>query len=144
MYPLPSKLVKPSIIVINLDKRYMPGSLWVAICVSDSGYAEYFDSYGLPPHKLEIMAYPQRNSISWIFKRHRLQGFTTNVCGYYCCIYALHRGRGLSMASFVNIFEPARHNCNDIVSAHVPRSVWSVPLASGWRSSSCRACPRYK
>jgi len=92
----------------------MPGSHWVAVCFSDSGYAEYFDSYGLQPYKLEIMAYLQRHSISWTFKRYRLQGLTTNVCGHYCYIYALHRARGLSMTSFVNMFEPARHTCNDI------------------------------
>jgi len=100
VYPvdfLPSTLVKPSIIVINLDKHYMPGSHRVAVCFSVSGYAEYFDSYGLPSYKLEIMAYIQRHSISWTFNSHRLQGLTTNVCGHYCCIYALHRARGLSM-----------------------------------------------
>jgi len=67
VYPfnlLPSTLMKPSIIVINLDKHYMPGSHRVAVCFSDSGYAEYFDSYRLPPFKLGIMAYPQRHSIS--------------------------------------------------------------------------------
>ena len=35
LYPLdllPSTLIKPVIIVINLDKRYMPGSHWLAIC----------------------------------------------------------------------------------------------------------------
>ena len=79
VYPidlLPSTLIKPSIIVINLDKHYMPGSHWVAVCFSDSGYAEYFDSYGLPPFKYEIMAYLKRHSISWTFNRHRLQGLT--------------------------------------------------------------------
>jgi hypothetical protein len=52
VYPidlLPCTLIKPSIIVINLDKHYMPTSHCVAVCFSDSGYAEYFDSYGLPP-----------------------------------------------------------------------------------------------
>ena len=44
VYPLdllPSTLIKPSIIVINLDKHYMPGSHWLALCFSDLGYAEY-------------------------------------------------------------------------------------------------------
>jgi len=56
LYLLPSTLLKPSIIVINLDKHYTPGSHCVAVCFSDSGYVEYFDSYALPPFKLEIMA----------------------------------------------------------------------------------------
>jgi len=51
VYPkdlLPSTLIKPSKIVVNFYKHYMPGSHWVALCISDSGYAEYFDSYVLP------------------------------------------------------------------------------------------------
>ena len=38
----------------------MPGSQWVAVCIL-TGYAEYFDSYVLPPYKLEIMAFLQRH-----------------------------------------------------------------------------------
>jgi len=73
MHLLPSTFIKPSIIVINIDKHYMPGSHWVAVCISDSGYAEYFNSYGLPPYKFEIMAFLQRHSISRTFNRHRPQ-----------------------------------------------------------------------
>ena len=47
---------KTSITVISLEKHYMPGSHRVAVCFSDYGYTEYFDSYGLPPYKLESMA----------------------------------------------------------------------------------------
>jgi hypothetical protein len=100
VYPkdrLPSTLIEHSIIVVNLDKHYMPGSHWVAVCISDSGYAEYFDTYGLPPYKLKIISFLQLHSISWPFNRHRLQGLTWNVCGHYCCIYALHRAGGQTM-----------------------------------------------
>ena len=64
IYPinlLPSSLIKPSVILTNLDKHYMPGSHLVAVCFSDSGYAEYFNSYGLPPYKLEIVSYLQHH-----------------------------------------------------------------------------------
>jgi hypothetical protein len=57
MYPIDLLLVtplKPSTIVTNLNK---PGSHWVAIWFFDSGYVEYFDSYGLPPYRLEITTY---------------------------------------------------------------------------------------
>ena len=105
---LPSTLIKPSIIVINLDKLYMPGSHWVALCFSESGNAEYFDSYGLPPYKLEIMSYLKKHSISWTFKRHRLQTLTSNVCDHYCCLYALHRARRRYMTSFTRMFTLAQ------------------------------------
>ena len=114
LYPLdllPSTLIKPSIIVVNLGRHYMPGSHCVAVCFSNSGYAEYFDSFGLPPFKLQIITYLQCHSISWTFNRNRLQGLTWNVYVHYCCLYALHRG--LSMTSFVNMFIPARYTWND-------------------------------
>jgi hypothetical protein len=66
VYPkdrLPSTLIEPSIIVVNLDKHYMPGSHWVAVCISDSRYAKYFDSYGLPLYKLVIMALDRKSVV---------------------------------------------------------------------------------
>ena len=125
VYPidlLPSTFIKPSIIIINLDKHYMPDSHWVAVSFSDSGYAEYFDSYGLPPIKQEIIAYLQPHTVSWTFNGTRLQGLTSNVCGHYCRPYAQHRALGLSMTSFLDMFEPARYNCNDITAVRMFRA----------------------
>jgi len=112
VYPidlLPPTLIKSSINVVNLDKHYMPGSHCVALCTSDSGYAEYFDSFALPPYKLEIIAFMQRHSITWTFNRHRLKGLNLNACGHYCCIYALHRAGGRTMTSFLDMFVTARY-----------------------------------
>ena len=102
----------------------MPGSHCIYLRISDCGYAEYFDSYGLSPYKLEIIAFMIRYSIYWSFKSHLIQGHTSNVCRHYCCIYALHSARGQSMTSSMNMFVPVRYTCNDIkASAHVPPSV---------------------
>ena len=125
VYPidlLPVTLLKPCIIVINLDKHYMPGSHWVAVCFSDPGYAEYFDSYSLPLYRLEITKYLQRHSISWRFNNHRLQRLTSNICGHYCCISTLNRAKRLSMTSFLIMFLPARYNSNDIRAVRMFRS----------------------
>ena len=64
VYPiglLQSTLIKLLIIAINFDKDFIPGSHWAAVCISDSGYAEYFDSYALPPYKFEFMAFLQQH-----------------------------------------------------------------------------------
>jgi hypothetical protein len=92
----------------------------------NSGYAEYFDSYSLQPYKQEVRTYIQRHSISWAFNRDRLQGLKTNVCGHYCCIYALHRAKGMSMTSFVEMFLPARYTCNDIKAVRMFRAQFGV------------------
>jgi hypothetical protein len=117
MYPiglLQSILLKPAVIVINIDKLYMPGSHWLVVCFYNSGYAEYFYSYGLPPYKHGIMAFLQRHSVSWTFNRHRVQVLTTIICRHYCCIYALYGAKGLSMTSFVDMYLPVPYTCNDI------------------------------
>jgi len=125
----------------------MPGAHCVALCISDSGYAEYFDSYGSPPYRLEIIAFLQRHSISWTFNRNRLQGLTSNVCGHYCCIYVLHKAGGQTMTSFVDMFRPVRYTCNDKKQcACSALSFESAQLATSWSSSSSssRANRRYK
>jgi len=77
---------------------------WVSVCISESAYTEYFDSYGLPTYKIEIILFLQRHSISWIFNGHTLQGLTSNICGHYCRIYAFQRAMGLSMTLFLKRF----------------------------------------
>jgi hypothetical protein len=54
LYLLPSTLIKPSIIVINLDKNYMPGSHWVTV----------FPTLG-KPNVLIRTAYHHTNPKSW-------------------------------------------------------------------------------
>jgi len=57
---LPYNLIhKPSILIINLDYDFLPGSHWVAICF-DNKYGYYFDSFGnIPPD--EIIIFLERN-----------------------------------------------------------------------------------
>jgi len=58
VYPidlLTSTLIKPSIIIMNLGKHYIPSSHWVVVCISDYEYAEYFDSYGFHPTSSKSM-----------------------------------------------------------------------------------------
>ena len=143
MYPLDllsSSLIKPSIIVINLDKHYMPGSHWVAVCFPTLG----------TPNILIRAGYHNSNLKSWHtckatqFLGHltgRLQGLSSNVCGHYCCFYALHSG--LSITSFVNMFVSARYTCNVKRAIRMFRAVRIVPLAAGWSSSS-RVSHKYK
>jgi len=148
VYPIDillSTLIKPSIIVINLDKYYMSHSHWVAVCISDSGYDGYFDSYGLPPLKLENTAFLQRNSISWTFNRHRLQGFNSKVCGHYCCNYALQRARGNRWRhSWTYLYLLATSGTIKRPCTCSALSLESAPLAGGWCSSSSPASRRYK
>jgi len=117
VYPvdlLLSTLLTHIIIVINLSKNYISCSHCLDLCFRNTEWDEYFDSYDLPPYKLEIMAYLHRHSISCEFNCYRLKGLTANNCGHYCHIYAFHRAKGLSVTSFVNMFLPPPYTFNDI------------------------------
>ena len=124
----------------------MPGSHWVAVCISDYGYADYFDPYRLPPYMFEIMAFLQRHSTSWIFNRHILQGLTSYVCGYYCCIYATNRARGQSKKSFLNMFLTVRYTCNNKEAVGIFRAQFRDCPACGHleQQQSCKYRRRYK
>ena len=148
VYPidlLPSTLIKPSIIVFNLDKLYMSRSHWIAVCISDSGYAEYFDSYVLLHYKFEIKAFLQHHSISWTFKRYRLQGVTSNVCGHYCRITSpTEAGDNPWRHSWTFLYLLASPATIKKQCACSALSLKSAPLAASWRRSSSRASRRHK
>jgi hypothetical protein len=106
VYPidlLPSAFSKPAIFVVNL-KHYLPGSHWIALCFSDSGYAEFFDSYDLPSIHYEVIQFSERHCTHWDYNRHRIQGVTSDVCGHHCCIFSHHSDQGRPMTSFVKQF----------------------------------------
>ena len=81
---------------------------------SQSRSSENFDSYGLASYKREIMAYLLCRSISWTFKRHKLQGLTQTNWGYYCWFYDLQRAKGLCIKSFMNMLLHASYTCVDL------------------------------
>jgi len=56
--------------------------------------ADYFDSYGILPLVHSIHSFIKRKCITWEYNRRRLQGLTTNVCGKYCCLFALYMDSG--------------------------------------------------
>ena len=52
--------------IANIDSSNQPGTHWISIAVDESGCANYFDSYGLPPmiklpYKINKQNQKQRN-----------------------------------------------------------------------------------
>ena len=41
----------PQSFVANVDTSEKPGTNWVAFYFNDDQHGEFFDSYGLPPHR---------------------------------------------------------------------------------------------
>lgn len=105
---LPLKDIKrPGLIIVNTAISTHPGKHWVAIYLPKSNRPiEFFDSYGrlLQNRYFDrfFTKFVRNNKI--LFNNRILQSSWTAVCGYYCCVYAVFRGRGISMNKFISIF----------------------------------------
>ena len=95
----------PSAYVINSDPSNKPDEHWVAVFFDEKGRGEYFDSYGFPPHVLNLESYMNRYSSSaWIYNKKTLQALFSTVCGHYCVYFILFRCRGKSLHRIVHNF----------------------------------------
>ena len=64
---------------------------WLAVHFRPkSSYAYYFDSYGIVPF---VPDFVQQNSTTWDRNKRQLQSLTSDVCGKYCCLFALYMDR---------------------------------------------------
>lgn len=110
---LPSTFSLPAIFVINHDRYGEPGSHWVAISITDTGIASYFDSFGLEPIQNYLKFFLKLHSKHWTYNKERLQGVISNVCGQYSCVFALNMSFGLDMESFTKQFSNKNFCIND-------------------------------
>jgi len=67
--------------------------------------AHYFDSYGIVPLVPSIQAFIKRNCATWEFNRRELHGLMPDVCGKYCCLFALYMDLGYTPKQFVSLFD---------------------------------------
>ena len=102
-HPLPG-LVKYTLIV-NTDAHTEPSSHWVAVHLDmrfSTGY--YSDSYRLFPLVPTIRRSLRQVCTLWSYNTRTLQGFTTDVCGQYACLFALCMDTGFVPHQFVKQF----------------------------------------
>lgn len=111
---LPQRVIeKPACFIINTDPSNKPGEHWVAVYVPKRGKCEYFDSFGLPPQKDQIIKFILRISQSFKYNKKQLQNILSTVCGNYCCEFLLWRCRGKNMNSFVKLYDVTNTIKND-------------------------------
>lgn len=76
----------------NRDQIIVDGEHWVTIILKDTGKADFFDSYGLPPTEPEMIDFIQRNSESGVrYSTQMLQNPASRLCGAYCVDYIRQR-----------------------------------------------------
>jgi hypothetical protein len=110
---IPRTLKFPAIFVVNTDAKHLPGTHWIAIHIDHQGYGEYFDSFGRNALVPEHRRFLDQNCKSWTFNDRSLQGMTSAVCGHYSIMFLSYRARGLSMKTFLSLFENTTTNFND-------------------------------
>lgn len=112
---LPRKtVVKPSFYIVNTDPSYKPGQHWVAIYFPKNKPAEYFCPAGQPPIK-PFITFLNRNSVSYICNKKRIQSEFSILCGLFCCIFIYFRCKNITFKNFLNLFDYSNLFLNDLL-----------------------------
>jgi hypothetical protein len=96
--------------IVNLDPSNLPGSHCVGIYL-DNHLAEYFDSYGLPPFGANARQFLK--PFVFNYNRVQIQSFQSDICGEYCCLYAVSKSLGYTLHKFLNQFHRTIPHLND-------------------------------
>lgn len=103
--------INSGICIVNSDVASQPGHHWICIFL-DKNIVELFDSSGkiiFPKKYLQTFLKTNVNKNAEInFNNKMIQSPESNLCGQYCCIFALYKAKKKSFDSFLNMF----HNKN--------------------------------
>ena len=112
---LPEVTKLPAALVVNTDPSDRPGEHWVAIYIPIEGYAEYFDSFGLPPLHWEIKKFLDKNSpMGTLYSNRTLQSIDGVTCGNYCILYVIGRCNNIPWWKLMTLFT-SNTTFNDIL-----------------------------
>lgn len=101
---MPNSFRLPATFVINLSQHDEPGTHWVALYISETGNAFYFDSFGLKPSNFHINAFIKVHAKSVRYNNKQLQHITSNKCGRFCCVFVVSVLKNCSIDSFIARF----------------------------------------
>jgi len=81
-------------VIVHADPHTEEGSHWLAVQFRPKYSSEYyFDSYGIVLFVPDILAFIKRDCTTWDRNKRQLQSPTSEVCGKYCCLFALYMDR---------------------------------------------------
>lgn len=101
---MPHRFRLPAAFVINLSQHDEPGSHWVALFISESGNAYYFDSFGMKPSNFHINAFIKTHAKSVRYNTAQLQHISSNKCGRFCCVFVVAALKKCSIDNFIRRF----------------------------------------
>ena len=89
---------------MNTDPISEPGQHWVSLFIDHDNYAEYFDSFGLPPLYSEIFDCLENNKIGMLFYNSiQIQGVTSKTCGNYCVLFVKLRCQNILFRDIIKL-----------------------------------------
>ena len=121
---LPQSITRTSTVIINADPHTQGGSHCPGVHFRPkSSSAYYFDSYGIVLLVPSILAFIDRNCTTWDYNRRVLQCLMPDVCGKYCCLFALYMDRGYTPQKVISIFDGCIHADQQV--EQMSRGGWS-------------------
>lgn len=92
---------------------------WVAFYLPYSALEpiEFFDSFGqaFNTYSDYFTKFVNRHYKKWIFNNIQLQSNISDVCGQYCCVYALYKSENFGMKKFQKLFDRKKFQQNDCI-----------------------------
>ena len=86
----------------------------------------------------DIQAFLKRNCMTWDHNVRHLQGMTKDVCGKYCCLYALYTDRGNTSQKFVALFDT--YGAADRQVKQILATEFRAEMPRGGWGQCCRSC----
>jgi hypothetical protein len=124
-------------VIVNTEAHDQPGSHWVAVHLDtrfSSSY--YFDPYGLFPLVPAIRDFLRLTCAVWGYNDRTLQGFATDVCGEYACLFAACVDRVSEPARFAGLFGTCEPD--SLVESFFERRFGRLRrVGSGFRGGQC-------
>ena len=122
---LPRVWTKWTAIVANTDDHNRRRTHWVAFFLDGNRNATYFDSYGIPPSDSRFLLRLRRNSATHTWNTTQLQGYFSQTCGHYCCVFLYFMARGYSLSQFLQLFS-GNLDANDKLIVCLFRKIFST------------------
>jgi len=133
---LSRSITKTCTLIDNADPHTKGVSHWLEVHFRPkSSYAYYFDSYGIVTFVPEFVDFVRRNSTTWDRNKRQLQSLTSDVCGKYCCLFALYMDRGYFPQQFVALFGTAADRQVEMFAAE-----FGTKMPRGGWGQCCRCC----
>lgn len=109
------KVTRPCLVIANTKSSDSPGEHWTGFFFpAGNKKAEFFDSFGRPPHKKSFMNFIHNNSTSFIYNDKKIQGNWSAVCGQYTILFLYFRCRNRSLKKFQKEFNVKTPERNDM------------------------------